>query len=123
MTWAEFTEETAKLAETFPNLFPKPRIELIWKNVKDLDRKWYAALVGKMILSFNSKFDIAEAARTERNRLAGLRLSDDTTKAAETLNRESSDKGFQKALERFGANNLMEAIEKSKIKPERWDQK
>lgn len=113
MTTYEFKLEYDKLIEIYPqNFSSKFKEQAIFNYIKDLDVKWWKALVNRMILSSNPRLDIDDAARGERN--ARRRAQD--TNAMLRLNDELSDKisatGLEDALKQVGANSLLDAISK-----------
>lgn len=115
MTDQEFENEYGRLVKEYPNIYgSQSRTILIAQIVKDLDAKWFHALVNRIILNPHERINIEEAARGERNaRLANLRAKD-AIGAIESLENKMSDEGYEKVLKMFKANSLAEAVKNAK---------
>lgn len=109
----EFKVEYDKLVEVYPEQFKSPHKEKIIANyVKDLDAKWWRALVNRMILSSNPRLDIDEAARGERLAKEKLRATRELLSAQDRLSENISASGLSDTLKSLGVKSLLEAIEK-----------
>lgn len=111
MTNYEFKAEYDKLVEVYPQNFNSDHKQLaIWSYVKDLEIRWWKALVNRMILSSNPRIDIEDAGRGER--IAKQRERD--TKAMFQLQDQLQDKisenGLEEVLEKLGKKSLVDAI-------------
>ncbi|MEK6772358.1 MAG: hypothetical protein AABY64_00335 [Bdellovibrionota bacterium] len=115
MTELEFKREYKKLEDVFPQNFnSKFKEEAIANYIKDMDVRWWKALVNRMILSSNPRLDIDDAARGER--IAKKRAED--TRAMlqlnDQLNEKISEDGLNNVLKNLGAKSLEEAVIKNK---------
>jgi hypothetical protein len=115
MTNYEFKAEYDKLLEVYPEHFKsKHKEQAIAAYVRDLDAKWFKAMVTRMILSSNPRLDIEDAARGERLAKQKLRATQETLAAINSVSRNISTAGLQDALKSLGVKSLIEAIETKK---------
>lgn len=111
MKLTEFQDEYQKLVSIYPNHFKNPiKEEMIAKFVMDLDAKWWAAVVKRIVLSSNPNLNIEDVARGERLAKQSQRLTADMIKASEVLGPDITDAGYQSALKQFNANSLLDAV-------------
>lgn len=110
MTEQEFQTEYDKLKSVYADFRNTFKEMAVAKAVKDMDAKWWRALVNRIILSSNPRLDIDDAARGER--LAKKRAED--TKILLEASSVASENGLSDVLNRMGAGSLMEAVQKSK---------
>ncbi len=72
MTAQDFDGQVKRLSDTFgPQHYKQERLTLLWREVRDFDRRWFERVVDSMIASF--KFaplpaDFADAVSGERER-------------------------------------------------------
>ena len=111
MTTQEFENQYEKLVKVYPQVFGNDvKRTAVASYIKDLDARWWCALVNRMILSSNPRLDIEDAARGER--LARKRVSDTEAmfKLSDKLQEKITDQGLDKALNVIGAQSLLDAI-------------
>lgn len=114
MTTYEFEHEYQKLADAYPEIYGKKfRKELIAKSVHDLDRAWFGNIVKRLILNPYLKFDIDEAARSERINRSQVKRTKEEINALNNIAKQSSENGLKDVLKMFNANSLEEAIKNS----------
>lgn len=110
MTEQEFQSEYDKLKSVYADFRNTFKEIAVAKAVKDMDPKWWRALVNRIILSSNPRLDIDDAARGER--LAKKRAED--TKVLLEASVVASENGLSDVLKRMGAGSLLDAVRKSK---------
>lgn len=118
MTIIEFDSEYEKLADIYPLYFDniiKKRV--VYSYIVDLDKRWWAALVNRIILSSNPRLDIQDAAGGERRARKSVELTYDLLAAQDKLSDQISDRGLERALAQFGANSLLDAVFKKGSTP------
>lgn len=115
MTNYEFKLEYDKLVDIYPDQFKsKFKEQAIANYVKDLDAKWWKAIVTRMILSSNPRLDIDDAARGERLARHKLNSTRELLDAQKELSKNISTAGLQDTLKKLGVKSLLEAIEAKK---------
>ena len=111
----EFDMEYLKLEEIQPEIYSKPlRKQMIATAVADMDHKWFASLVKRIILTPNLKIDFDEAARSERVNRLQLEKTKQIIKESDSSLDSISSHGLTNVLKMFKANSLQEAIQNSK---------
>lgn len=114
MTKDEFLIPMNKLIETFgKQQFPPPRIAVIFEEIKDLELDWWAKICRRMILEYNPKFNIAEAARSERNASTDAERTLKNNRELDKALTKCSEDGFYQAMKSFGAKTPTEAFLKT----------
>ncbi len=111
MTNYEFKAEYDKLVDVYPSNFGNEHKEkAIYNYIKDLDQKWWKALVNRIILSSKPGIDIEDAARGER--LARKKIEDTKLllKASTSFSEQMSECGLEDVLKSMGVKSLVEAI-------------
>ena len=110
----EFKTQMQRLDETFGGrAFPKERVELIWKQVSDMDTLWFSKLCDRIIGDMRNPplaSDFREAAYKERQSKF-TRETEDASRRWDTGEFE----GLPKQLESIGATSLVTAMDQ-----ERW---
>ena len=116
MTPAEFKKEYDKLVQVYPRDFESTFIEIaIGKYIMDLEPRWWATLVNRIILSRNPRLDIEDVARGERLARQKVRDTNALIAMSEKMHKGISEAGLDNALKSFGANSLLDAIKKIKL--------
>lgn len=110
----EFQGQMKRLEETFTvRAFPANRVELIWKQVSDMDIAWFTHLCDRMVGDMRQPPlvpDFREAAYKERQARFGREV-DSASRSWDT----GEFNGLQAYLRSVGAINLKNAVEQ-----ERW---
>lgn len=111
MTLDQFKLEYDKLAKVYPYDFGNEFKErAVFNYIKDLEKKWWAALVNRIILSSNPKLNIEEAAQGERRARKSLELTSGVLAMQDKLAEQISENGLSEALKAFGANSLLDVL-------------
>lgn len=111
MTTEEFKTLYDKLVKVYPFEFGNEiKEKAIFSYIKDLDKRWWSALVYRIILSSNPKIDISDAARGERNARKQAELTQNIISAQEMLSGNISNEGLEKALAEVGARSLTDIL-------------
>lgn len=112
MTKYEFELEYDKLKQAFKPQFDAPaRVEAIAKTVMDLDHKWWKALVQRMIVAYEPRLNIQDAASGERRAKKQIELTENLSRTTEALTAQIHTETLGQNLEKIGAGSLWEAIE------------
>jgi hypothetical protein len=112
MTKYEFELEYDKLKQAFkPQFDATARMEAIAKTVMDLDHRWWKLLVQRMIVAYEPRLNIADAASGERRARRAIELSENLSRASEALTERIHTETLGQNLDKLGAGSLWEAIE------------
>lgn len=111
MTKEEYVLHLNKLIECFgQQQFPKPRIALIFDEVKDMNVEWWAGFCRRMILEYNPWINIAEAIRSERNHENDVQRAKRHIQENEDNLSKVTPEGFMQAMAKLGAKSPTEAF-------------
>lgn len=120
MTKDEFWNEYKKLAHKFPDEYPLQdtmKLRIFFDLVKDLDCRWMARNVARILLQNYRKFDWRAAASGE---LRSRREAEKTAKLI--LESESiSDNGLEAVLLPLGIKSLVDCLTLKRIEDESLD--
>lgn len=121
----EFDEQIQRLISAFGERdFPQERIKLFWLHLKSIDQSWFKNEVDQMIATMNPKYNLIGAIKQERINKNATQQTYNEIYSYEKVKKESmTNDGLKLALEKIGAKNLLEAIEKVNEKDEIWWQK
>lgn len=110
----EFVQEYGRLAQEFGDQqFGSGRGKLLYRYTSDLSHSWWRGIVDRMILEYNPKFNIAEAARSERNASTDVERTLKNNRELDKALTKCSEDGFYQAMKSFGAKSPTEAFLKT----------
>lgn len=114
----EFREQYKRLRECHPNIFaPKEKMDTIWYYVKDLDLNWFKKIVNHIVMANDvrsEKYDIGAAAIAEMRSRKAQEFANNVIKMSELVSKRMSADGLENTLKHYGANSLLDAVEKSR---------
>lgn len=110
----EFREQYKRLKEVHPYKFESPeKMKTVWTFVQDMDVHWFESLVDRIVMSSKGDLDIGEAVAGERRNRRSKQFAEEVCAATKSW-QSFSEKGLGNVLEKYGASNLCEAIDKSR---------
>ena len=113
MTLQEFNREYQKLSDTYPQHFESEfRKKAIADFVVDLDYRFWASLVNRILVSGDPRLDIMEAAHGERNAKRRARDTLAYLDLQKSLGRYCTDNGLENVVESLGIKSLSDVISK-----------
>lgn len=116
MTKVEFEKEYQKLEQQYPYEFGNQfKMPIVWNAVKDLKIEWWRALVYRIILSANPKFNIDEAARGERLAVQKIQHTEDMLALEQKAHSKIGD-ALTPLLKENKSSSLWELVKKQKEK-------
>ena len=109
MNKEEFYESYLKLHKRYPDQFKidnPNKLRSLFEMMQSLEKKWWASLVARILLTNNPKLSIFEAVNGE------IKSRSQKIKTLEILNKpvEISDDGLQKTLSELGVTSLLDAV-------------
>lgn len=110
-TKEEFLEEFEKIIDSFGDTnWPDVRVNMIYDELHGVGLQWLKDRVREVILAWDQKFNWVESAKSERVRRENKELK--------RIEEQAFQYGpvLENILKSFGANSLLEVLEKQKAK-------
>lgn len=116
MTQEEFSKQYKRLKDVFPSFYnSQEKMLTTWNFIKEMDEPWFKSLVDRIVMGNRpDKVDIGEAVINEKRNRKFYEFSQNIIASIDVIKTTVSEKGLDNALEKYQANNLLEAIEKSR---------
>lgn len=115
MTFDEFKLAYQPLANKWAHVYAKPDLrQAMFESVKGFQLDWVHALVRKIIMTNKPDFNISEEIEKEKRMRGFERVNSENAEEMERMRRNSTGMGYDAELRKLGAQNLWDAVTKSK---------